>query len=501
MRFRRWAAPLLLLLPFLAGCGDPDLWARWRAERALWDAHRQADKVLLRPDGPGREDWALLEERFQAALNEFPAKRWVPLAGSNGPARDVAAASGDAALVLGELSARQGRDEQAVERWQQVIQQYAPLPEVVLEARRAESEALARLGRHEEKLVVLRAVVDSTPLVDTRTRQLRTMVLATTRQLARELQDMGRDAEAAEVLRGAEQRFSAALLRPGTPDRSSLAIALSDVRAALGDTPGSLAALRDALPLASASQKSTRLLALAEQALTLGAPDSVFDYARWAVTLNGSRQVAAPAMLLVARAFEARGQVDSSLATYDAIFERFNSLGPFEAETRYRRGLLLEKSGRWELARGEFRTLAASLPTHPLAFQGLRKVVQHHLDRGEFDLARVEGDATLGNLSRLLLNNRDPLVQREARGVSAEVLLALGRMAMAESSLVDLWQRFPGDSATEDAALRSARIAQHLPGGAKRARELFDELRRTAGNATVRQAADAAFTESKAPRP
>ena len=500
MRCRRTVAASLLLLPLIAGCGDPNLWARWRAERALWDAHRQADRVLLRPGGPAGADWALLERRFQAALDEFPAKRWVPLAGSAGPARDVAAASGDAALVLGELSARQGRDEQAVERWRQVIRQYAPLPEVVLEARRAQAQALGRLGRHEEKLIVLRAVVDSTPLVDTRTRQLRTTVLTTTRQLARELQDMGRDAEAAEVLRGAEQRFSESLRRPGTPDRASLAVALSDVRAALGDTPGSLAALRDALSLASASQRSTRLLALAEQALTLGAPDSVFAYAGWAATLNGSRQVAAPAMLLVARAFEARGQVDSSLAAYDTLFERFSSLGPFEAETRYRRGLLLEKSGRWELARGEFRTLAASLPSHPLAFQGLRRVVQHHLDRGEFDLARVEGDATLGNLSRLLLNNHDPLVQREARGVSAEVLLALGRMAMAESSLVDLWQRFPGDSATEDAALRSARIAQHLPGGADRARELFDELRRTAGNATVRQAADAAFTESEAPR-
>lgn len=501
MRLRRVVGPWLLLLPFLAGCGDPDLWARWRAERMLWDAHRQADRVLLRPDGPRPQDWALLEQHFQRALDAFPAERWVPLAGSTGPARDVAAASGDAALVLGELSARQGHDEQAVERWQRVIQQYAPLPEVVLEARRAQSQALARLGRHEEKLRVLRAVVDSTPLVDARTRQLRTLVLATTRQLARELQDMGRDAEASEVLRGAEQRFSAALGRPGTPDQASLAVALSDVRAALADMPGSLAALRGALHLANPSQKPARLLGLAEQALSLGAPDSVFAYARWAESLNGSRQVAAPALLLVARAFEARGQTDSSLATYDALFERFNSLGPFEAETRYRRGLLLEKSGRWELARGEFRTLAASLPTHPLAFQGLRRIVQHHLDRGEFDLARVEGDATLANLSRLLANNRDALVQREARGVSAEILLALGRMAMAESSLVDLWQRFPGDSATEDAALRSARIAQHLPGGAARARELFDELRRTAGNATVRQAADAAFTESDVPRP
>lgn len=501
MRIARVAGMWLLLLPLVAGCGDADLWARWRAERALWDAHRQADRVLLRPDGPRPEDWALLEQRFRSALEDFPAERWVPLARSDGPARDVAAASGDAALVLGELSARQGHDDQAVARWQQVIRQYAPLPDVVLEARRAQAQALGRLGRHEDRLRVLRAVADSTPLVDVRTRQLRTLVLATTRQLARELQDLGRDAEATEVLRGAEQRFSFALGRPGTPDRTSLAVALSDVRAALGDMPGSLAALRVALQSENASQKTTRLLTLAEQALALGAPDSVFAYARWAESLNGSRQVAAPARLLVARAFEARGDVDSSLATYDALFERFNSLGPFEAETRYRRGLLLEKHGRWELARGEFRTLAASLPTHPLSFQGLRRIVQHHLDRGEFDLARVEGDATLGNLSRLLVNNRDPLVQREARGVSAEVLLALGRMAMAESSLVDLWQRFPRDSATEDAALRSARIARHLPGGAARARERFDELRRTAGNATVRQAAEAAFTESEAPRP
>ncbi|MEO5989219.1 MAG: tetratricopeptide repeat protein [Candidatus Eisenbacteria bacterium] len=482
------------LLPFLAGCGDPDLWARWRAERTLWDAHRRADRVLLRPDGPRPQDWAMLERRFHKALDEFPASRWVPLAPGGGPARDIAAASGDAALVLGELAARQGHDDIAVTRWRQVAADYFTLPDVVLEARLSEADALARLGRHAEKLVALRAVVDSTPLVDAQSHRLRTRMLTTTRWLARELQESGRSQEAATMLHSAEERFTAALGLPGTPDRSALASALSDVRGALGDVPGSLAALRLALRAAPASQAPTRVLSLAEQALALGASDSVFAYARWAATLDRSRNVAGPALLAMAAAFEQQGRSDSALASYDALFARWESLGPLEAEARYRRGILLEHLGRWELARGEFRTLAAALPTDPRAFQGLRRIVQHSIDLGQFDLAQVEGDATIANLRHLIVTNRDPLVQREARVVHAEVLLALGRGAMAESSFVDLWRRFPGDSTTEAGALRAARIAEHLPGGADRARQLYLELRRAARNATVRHAADAALT-------
>ncbi len=485
---------LLLLLPFLAGCGDPDLWARWRAERTLWDAHRRADRVLLRPDGPRPQDWAMLERRFQKALDQFPAERWAPLAPGGGPARDVAAASGDAALVLGELAARQGRDDQAVARWRAVAVDYSTLPDVVLDARLSEAEALARLGQHDEKLAALRAVVDSTPLVDSRTRRLRTRLLTTTLFLARELQESGRGEEATEMLRGAEKRFSAALGRPGTPDKPALAVALSDVRGAMGDVPGSLAALRQALQAAPRSQAPTRVLALAAQSLALRSPDSVFAYARWAATLDPSRGVAGPALLLMAAAYEQQDRSDSALANYDAVFARWESLGPLEAETRFRRGLLLERLGRWELARGEFRTLAAASPTDPMAFQGLRRIVQHHLDRGEFDLAQVEGEATLTNLRHLLVTNRDPVVQREARVVHAEVLLALGRGALAESSFVDLWRRFPGDSTTEDGALRAARIAEHLPNGSQRARRLYGELRRTARNATVRHAAELALT-------
>lgn len=487
-------ASVLFLALFLGGCGDHELWARWRAERALWSAHREADRVLLRSDGPAPQDWVRLEGLFLSALREFPAERWAPLAVSGGLARDVAAASADAALVLGELAARQGRDEEAVTRWREVALAYAPLPDVVLEARLSQAGALARLGRHEEKLAVMSAVADSTPLVDGRTKRLRTRVLSTTRSLARELQDSNRPDEALALLRRAEQRFSLALGRPGTPDKAALAVALSDVRAALGDVPGSLAALRAAMRISPWHEEPVRSLALAQQALVLGAPDSVYAYARNAARLDGSRHIAGPAMLAIAAAFEQQGRSDSALATFDAIILRWSSLGTLEAQTRYHRGMLLERLGRWDLAKSEFRTLAAAAPTHPLAFQGLRRIVQHHIDLGEFDLAQVEGDATLINLNHLLVTNRDPLVQREARSVNAEVLLALGRSAMAESSLVDVWERFPGDSLGEAGAFRAARIAEHLPGGAGRAQQLYDELRRTAGNATVRLAADEALT-------
>ncbi|MBK7367292.1 MAG: hypothetical protein IPJ04_05070 [Candidatus Eisenbacteria bacterium] len=74
----------------------------------------------------------------------------------------------------------------------------------------------------------------------------------------------------------------------------------------------------------------------------------------------------------------------------------------------------------------------------------------------------------------------DPQVRRQAGLVRAELLLLTGQVAGAESSFVALWRQFPGDSATEDAALRGARLGAHLPGGAARSREVLEQLARRA---------------------
>lgn len=117
--------------------------------------------------------------------------------------------------------------------------------------------------------------------------------------------------------------------------------------------------------------------------------------------------------------------------------------------------------------------------------------MRHHLQASEPELARLAGEEGIDQLGRLLVTNADPLVQRQARAVRAELLLLLGRTAEAESSFVDLWQRFPGDSAAQDGALRAAALAEHQAGGKPRAGVLLARLATRAANVTVRNAAAA----------
>ena len=164
------------------------------------------------------------------------------------------------------------------------------------------------------------------------------------------------------------------------------------------------------------------------------------------------------------------------------------ALGP---PARFARAGLLERLGQWERARAEYLALAAAYPTDPLAFLSAQRIVQHHLQRGEPELARVAGESAIANLEQLLAHNRDPQVQRRARAVRAELLLALGRLAEAEDALLEEWRLAPDDSTAQDAALRAARLAAHRPGGETRADSVAGELRRHATSAAVRRAAGA----------
>ena len=238
-----------------------------------------------------------------------------------------------------------------------------------------------------------------------------------------------------------------------------------------------------------------RALALANVAFEAGAWDTTLVYARWAYSGSNVRAVAGAALILAARAWEALGRPDSAFAQYDAVFDRWTDPGSVSPEAHFRRASLLESLGQWERARAEFAALTAAAPSHPLALEATLRVVNHHLRAGEFELARVEGGNGLDRMAYLLATNRDPQVQRLAGLAHGQLLLTLGYTARAESTLVDLWRRFPEDSAAEAAALRGASLAEHRPGGRASAAALYDELATHASHLAIRRQAEARLAE------
>ncbi len=482
---RRALLAVLLVLP-LVGCGDPDLWARWRADRAMFHANRLAEAALAR--GAPATARGRAESELRAVERAFPASRWgTPPA--SGPARDVALTASRAAMLLARIAESAGDDETALERWREARERWGALEGVRVASHAGAARVLERLGRDDEVLQEQLALAGFDPLGDPDRPDPSPAVLAAPTEAAEGLRAEGRAAEAESVLVAAERRLGAALGRVPRASALPVATALASVREALGDTGGALAALRATLDGLRAWQVPGRMLDIARFAFEAGASDSAIAYTRWICGVTNRRDVVAPALLLAGRAWEKLGRADSAFAAYDGLFVRWADPGPFEPEARFRRAVLLAHDGQWERARADFAALAAAAPADPFAFQAPLEVVRHYLDRHEFDLARLEASNALQRIAYLASTNRDPAVQRLAGLARGQLFLDLGYNARAESCLVDLWRRFPEDSATESGALRGAALAEHRPGGGPAAAAIYDSLARHAAFAPVRREA------------
>jgi tetratricopeptide (TPR) repeat protein len=480
----------IALAALAQGCGDDALWARWQAEQALYHARAAAHRALERtPRDEAELDRAI--RRLAAIEARFPAERWVALTGQPGPARDVALASGRAALERAQILVARGQDEPAIEALGAIERAYAPLAAIVLPARQSRIDVLERTLEFEAAMSERFALAAMDPMADPESHGPLKPVLAAPLELAARLRNAGREAEARVELTTADSVLSRAIARSRGNDLVVLADGLSRVRSARHDPRGALAALREGLHASDPSRVAFFARALAARAFEAGAPESVFAYARWAASLNGTREVAGWVWFASALAWEALGRPDSSVADDDAILHQWIDPGPLGPEVRFHEAAVLEREGQWERALAGYNTLQARYPSDPLAFDAARRVVRHHLEHGQPEMARVAGEQTLHNLGYLLETDRDPLVQREALSARGDVLQALGRSEEAESTLLDLWRRFPEDSLAQDAGLRAARLAAARPGGVARGDSIRAALRHAATNAAVRRAAGA----------
>jgi tetratricopeptide (TPR) repeat protein len=472
-----------------AGCGDENVWARWRAEQSLYRA-RSLERRLLKPGrSPGPAAYARVEARYELIVSRFPAARWAGALAETGPARQVGAATAEAALALVGLEALQGRDSSAAVRAARAESAFAERPDIVARAAVARRRALARLGRFDEALEERRRLAAMDPVARPGPPRLIADVLTAPLDLAAELRERGAAAEADSVLARAARRFAGAMPRLEDEDQVRLCDAIVPLCAARGDARGALLASRFSLLHSPAWQAPDRVKAMAATAYDAGAPESVQAYSRWAATLSDMRRVRGQAWLAEAHAWEQLGRPDSALARYDAVLSGWADPGVVGAPARYGRATLLERIGQWDRARGDYLALAAAWPSEPLAFRSLVRIVRHEFDAGEPERARASGQAALAAIGPILEHDRDPIVQRAGRIARAELITALTGGLAAEEALLDLWRRFPDDSTSQQAALAAARLAGRRPGGGTRADSILVGLRRSASSATVRREA------------
>jgi hypothetical protein len=483
------AIAAVCVLAALAGCGgDPDLWARYHAERLLWKARRAVAIARLGLHDPAGNAAARAAGALDRVVSAYPPDRWAAGEALARPrARDVARLSGTAALLRAALDERAEHDEAAELRYADAAAAYAAIDSVAVAARVGEARVLERLGSNDAaaaawiELAHHAAELDSAGVAPWSSR------LAAPREAVRLLSLLGRAAQADSVRASAATRLAAAAGRSaGTPVADDLWDTLAQLQRQSGRYDEARAALRAALSEPGADERRPeRVLQLAILSRESRLPDTALVYATWAAR-DFAGPVALEASRALAHAWEDAGVADSALAVYKRLIEGLPPLGDLAARARLDRARLLDTMGHWEAARAELRALAMMQPTHPCGVAALVEIVRHHVREHEAVFAGVETKHAMDTFEHMLATQGDPGVRLETMMARADVFALTGRPLDAQREYSAAWRQQRSLAAAAKAGWRAARLADSALGDPPVARELYLELARHAADLDVR---------------
>ena len=488
---------VLLLLPMIAGCGSPSLWSRWEAERDQWRAQRVMGRLRIEPRLTSPDDLARAAGEWRRVARRWPVETWIVRAAHDSIARDVARIGARAAIQAARLDGVRGDTAASAAALIGIGRVCADVWPIPLEAALARVTVLERSGDSTAARAVDEEIARSQGLLSPdRSEMVRPVLDAGLRVVAWHRRG-GRTASADSARRALASTIEVALADPppgGAAGR--LWMALGDLRVAAPD-PAERGTARDAyrIALGASSLGSARadaVLRLAEGALAQGQRDTAVVYARWA-EWDFERRRAPEAFALEARAWEELSHPDSALGAWG----RFVDLGWHDGReitrARWERARLFESLDRWEQARGELHAVVASDPLSETAFRAMRRLVDHHVERHEPELAVLAARWGVERIGRTLATVRDPGVLLVARRTKADLLLATDDPVGACAALVDLWRNHGGTEQGVRAGFQAAALAESDLKDREQAVRLYRELERHVTDPTRKQEAQAAL--------
>jgi hypothetical protein len=215
---KRCVPALLAAATLLAvtGCGDPELWVRYQAERSFWRATRQLERIQLNPQVANPAEFDGAAASFRGIIRDYPAARWATPERVRSPyGRDIATLSGRAALAIAHLEQLRGHVDAALTSYAQAQNEFSAVRPVALEAALARGAILDQTGRGPEATQVYLGIIGQFPMVDPESGESVIAVMDAPLRVARDYARAGHTAASDSMLRSAEQSYLGALDHPG----------------------------------------------------------------------------------------------------------------------------------------------------------------------------------------------------------------------------------------------------------------------------------------------
>ena len=474
----------------LAACGgDPDLGTRFRAERALWDANAEVQRLSIRPELVSEATWHKAVDMFSAIPTQYPVK------GKGETATELKTVHAHALLSAARIYGTLGDSVSMLDVYARIESQYQDLPVITGEVafargRLAESqsdwtgalaayqEAMARVAPRSGDPGVAGAIIEL-PL---RMARIRVMASHDSTMAARH-----------QAYRDAETYYHGMIAKADTLTALDARAYMADVAADQNEWDEAASQLKALEKMLGGMKPPPRdpasaRLALSQLEVRSKAPaDEVQGTLRSLIKDYPESPFAAQAQFALAYSYTQNGNTDQALAALDAVAGTKNVPEDLAGQALLLKAQILDHTGKWTDA----QQILAALPVdHPLSEAALLapiEVVRHYERAGDTEGAQA-ALAKAETAYRDFLN-RYPTgpVSVMAQEKLARTLAQEKRYDLAVAEFVRLGEALGQHPAGAQYLAAAAQLALQQLGDTTRAAEILDRTATQYANRKVGQ--------------
>lgn len=473
MRSQRLGLALLFIATLtLTGCGDLGLRAaRFRAEKLLWQARREEQRLRLGGASPDSAGVARLRALYRKVRDEIP----VPPSDTTAPVSTqrlrlgLSRVIGEAELSGVRLALEARRPGEALEKARWLMTFAGQDTFLRREAHFRVIDALQGLRQYDEAVRQMWLALEDYPPIPPRKPDEEDPILKMPSLIAMLHQQLADTAAVRADLRRGIDYYDRLLARQPTPLlEAQVRARLARTQADAGDRAGALATIEGLDRLVSSTPalspgRAEVLCSMADlQAMPGGNPQAAVAAYDEVIKDFPNTRFAPRALVGAAVVEEGAGKLKEAIARYKAVLGRYGSDEVNGPIAMYRTAMLREQLGDWPEAKQILESAPARYPKTRVAVEAPIAIVQHYQRVGDREGMRAAFTKAIETYRRLIAADSTNGMNVGFRWNIARCYAALDRWNDALATIDEMSERDSGSALTANAILEAARICGKL---------------------------------------